>query len=106
MTSIRHHKNPHIVKLDRRYRGYNRGFRYRVEFDTYAIEKWDAWMRAVKWCENAWGKEQSWSSGSMFAHAVWNNNYRTEFSRKNKHHRILYLCREEDLTMMLMVVGG
>lgn len=102
MTSIRHYGNPHIVKLDRRYKGYNRGFRYRIDFDTYSMDNWTVWMRVVKWCEATWGKEQTWANSGIFAHAVWNENYSTE-TGKNKYYRHLYLRREEDLTMMLMV---
>jgi len=103
MTSIRHYGNPHIVKLDGRYKGYNRGFRYRVEFNTYKNDKWTEWMNVVKWCENTWGKESRWSE-DIVPRRLWNDNYRTEFG-KNKHHRILYLCREQDLTMMLLVIN-
>ena len=104
MTSLRHYKDPNVVKLDRRFKGYNRGFRYRIDFNTYGTNKWEQWMRVVKWCEGAWGKEYSWSDDSFLARKVWNDNYRTEFGSKNKYYRHLYLCREEDVTMMLLVI--
>lgn len=104
MTSIRHYKDPHIVKLDRRYKGYSRGFRYRVDFDTYSMEKWERWAQIIKWCESTWGEEYSWTDDSFLARRVWNDNYRTE-TGKNKYYRHLYLCREEDLTMLLMVMS-
>ena len=102
MTIIKHYKNPHIVKLDGRFKGYNRGFRYRIDFNTYGADKWQAWLRAVKWCEAVWGKEYSWSD-DVVPHRLWNDNYRTEFGAKNKYYRHLYLCREEDVTMLLLV---
>lgn len=103
MTSIRYYRTPAVVKLDRRYKGYNRGFRYRIDFDTQG-EKWEVWMRAFKWCENSYGKEYSWAPNG-FAR-IWNDEYRTELGSRNKYYRHLYLRREEDVTMLLLVVGG
>lgn len=104
MTSIRHYKTPHIVKLDRRYKGYNRGFRYRVDFDTRG-EKWHTWMLVLNWCEATWGKEYTWSDSSFLSRRIWNGNFRTELGSKNKYYRHLYLCREEDVTMLLLVMN-
>ena len=101
MTSLRYYKTPRVVKLDRRFKGYNRGFRYRIDFDTQG-EKWHTWMQVLTWCENTWGKEYTWPEGG-FAR-IWNNHYRTEFGSKNKYYRHLYLCREEEVTMMLLAV--
>ena len=51
MTSLIYHPNPHIVKMDRRYRLYPQGFRYRVEFNTHGEGDWERWARVVAWCE-------------------------------------------------------
>ena len=104
MSTIIHRRNPHIVKLDRRYKGYNRGFRYRVEFNTKG-EEWNRWKTVLDWCESAYGKEWEWSNGNGFGHRVWNNNYRTERPARNLWWRQLYLCREEDITMLLLLIG-
>lgn len=102
MSKITHYKSPNITKLDGRYKGYNRGFRYRIDFDTQG-EKWQVWMAVMKWCENTWGKEYTWSHDGFLPCRVWSDDYRTELSKKNKYYRHLYLCREEDVTMMLLV---
>lgn len=104
MTSVRYYKTPAVVKLDRRFKGYNRGFRYRIDFDTQG-EKWHTWMQVLKWCEATWSKEYIWSNDGPLPQRVWSNDYRTEFGSRNKYYRHLYLCREEDVTMMLLAVG-
>ena len=104
MTSIRYYKEPHIVKLDRRFKGYNRGFRYRIDFDTQPMSRWEHWLKVVKWCESTWGKEYTWTDDSFLARRVWNDNYRTE-TGKNKYYRQLYLRSEQDLTMLLLVIS-
>ena len=100
MTSIRHYKTPHVVKLDGRYKFYPK-FKYRVDFDTKNMDKWQTWINVVKWCENTWGKEVVWNPPRPAP-----TEYRTEYSKKNKFYRHLYLRREEDLTMMLLVISA
>jgi len=88
------YKSPKITKLDGRYKLYNRGFRYKVSFD--AMKNYQSFLRALTWCENAWGPERK----------VWNSNWLVTIADKNKWWREIYLCREEDVTMMLLVAGG
>ena len=78
MTSLRPLKEPSIVKLDRRYKGYNRGFRYRVDFNTQGMEKWHDWMQIVKWCENTWGKEYTWSDDGFLPRQVRSEEHTSE----------------------------
>jgi hypothetical protein len=101
MTSIIHHNNPHIVKMDRRYRLYPQGFRYRVEFNTYGEGNWQRWANVIAWCERTWGKEHEWRHPGA---AIWNHNYRTHWP-ENHNYRFLFLRSEEDLTMMLLAMG-
>lgn len=101
MTSLKYYKNLHVVKLDRRYKLYPQ-FKYRVSFDTQQADGWDQWLRVNRWLERTWGAEYIWHrTGSR----SWCLEYRTAIP-KNKYFRQLYLRSEEDLTMMLLVVGG
>lgn len=100
MTSIRHYPDPHIVKLNGRYKFYPK-FKYRIDFDTYG-EKWQRWVNVINWCEATWGKEWKFSAT---AHVRNNPNYRSELV-KNKRYRRLYLSSEQDLTMMLLVISA
>lgn len=105
MTSIRHYKNPNIVKLDGRYKHYPK-FKYRIDFDTQGMENWHIWMNLCKRCEETWGKEYEFIGGNaVFAYRKYNENWRTE-TPKNKYYRYLYLRSEQDLTLMLLVIGG
>jgi len=104
MTSIRHYQDPNIIKLDRRYKGYNRGFRYRVDFDTQGMGKWERWHKVAKWCESTWGKEYEFHASGVFSRRTWNDNWRIE-TGKNKYYRQLYLRNEQDLTMLLLVIS-
>jgi len=101
MTSIRYYKDPAIVKLDGRYKGYNRGFRYRIDFDVQGPGKWERWHQAVEWCERTWGGEYIWHHTGTRS---WSTQYRTDIP-KNKYFRQLYLRSEEDLTMLLLVIN-
>jgi hypothetical protein len=104
MTSIRHYNNPHIIKLDRRYKGFVSGFKYRVDFNVAYNGRdnanWERWTRVIAWCENSYGKESFWTAMSLrSAHG-----FKTSVP-KNKQFRQLFLRSEEDLTMMLLVMG-
>ena len=100
MTSLIYRHNPHIVKMDRRYRLYPQGFRYRVEFETYGEGNWQRWANVIAWCERTWGKEHDWH----WPVSKWNENYRTHWP-KNHNYRFLFLRSEEDITMLLLVMG-
>lgn len=104
MTSIRHYKTPHVVKLDGRYKFYPK-FKYRVEFDTRGIDQWRTWMSVCGRCDDTWGKEYEFIGGNVLAYRKYNENWRTEIP-KNKHYRYLYLRSEQDLTLMLLVIGA
>jgi len=98
------YKSPKITKLDGRYKLYNRGFRYKISFNTK--NNYDPYSQAVKWCENTWGPEYEWTDKVAWTSKRWNDNWRVVITAKNKWWREIYLCREEDVTMMLLVVGG
>lgn len=98
------YKSPKITKLDGRYKLYNRGFRYKVSFNTK--NNYDPYSRAIKWCENTWGPEYEWTDKVAWTSKRWNDNWRVVITAKNKWWREIYLCREEDVTMMLLVAGG
>jgi len=102
------HKTPKITKLDGRYKLYNRGFRYKVSFD--AMKNYDSYYEAVRWCENTWVPEYThFVDDSLFIRHILNSNWRASIRTtdgKNKWRREIYLCREEDVTMMLLVAGG
>ena len=105
MTSLIYRHNPHVVKLDRRYRLYPQGFRFRVDFDTRGEGNWQRWSDAITWCERTWGREHDWgtsTAGTFFR--TWNHNYRTHGTSKYSQ-RQLFLRSEEDLTMLLLVIG-
>ena len=100
MTSIRHYKTPHVVKLDGRYKFYPK-FKYRIDFNTQSMSDWERWYTVTKWCTATWGDEYIWSVNHTKP-----TEYRTESSKKNRHFRHLYLRGEQDLTMMLLVIGA
>lgn len=103
MTSIRYHKTPRITKLDKRFKGYNRGFRYRVSFNTQG--NYDPYSTALKWCGRTYGPEYSWDSHDTWSRKIWNEHWRV-YTPKNKWWREIYLRDEQAVTMMLLVVGG
>lgn len=96
---IKHYKEPRVVRLDGRYKLFNAGFKYRIEFNTQGDGKWQHWLSIADWCKQTWGKEFSWEKGV-------NPNYRTDVPDTNRHFRFLYLKTEKDVTMLLLVVGA
>jgi hypothetical protein len=103
MTSLRYYKSPYITKLDGRFKLSKHGFTHRVTFDTQ--QSWDTFLRALKWCENTYGPEYDWEANGVFSRKTWNHNWRLLLP-KNRWWREIYLREEQDVTMMLLVVGG
>lgn len=103
MTSLRYVKSPNVTKLDGRYKLYNRGFRYRVSFNTQG--NYDFYARVLKWCQNTYGPEYEWTDKVAWTSKRWNDNWRV-MNPTNKWWREIYLREEQDVTMMLLAVGG
>ena len=104
MTSLRYHKSPKITRLDKRFKGYNRGFMYRVSFDIQV--NYIIYFNALKWCERTYGPEYAWDDAVTWTRKTWNSNWRADTPLKNKYWREIYLRDEQAVTMMLLVVGG
>jgi hypothetical protein len=104
MTSIRYVKLPKIKKLDGRFKLYKYGFTHRVTFDTQ--QSWDKFMLAVKWCERTYGPDYDWEANGVFSRKIWNHNWRLLMPKEKRFWREFYLRSEQDVTMMLLVVGG
>lgn len=112
MTSLRYYTDPRIVKLDKRFKGYNRGFRYRVDFkigprhkaSNVSDELWERWRTVVDCLETSYGKEYTWNGEGAFIRRIWNDDYRIEIA-KNKWYRHLYLRDESAITMLLLVIS-
>jgi hypothetical protein len=103
MTSLRYVKSPNVTKLDGRYKLYNRGFKYRISFNTQ--DNYSKYFKSLKWCERIWGPEYTWADPVAWTSKRWNNNWRT-MTANNKYWREIYLREEQDVTMMLLAVGG
>lgn len=104
MTSIRYYKDPRIIKLDGRYKHHPK-FEYRIDFDTQG-EKWARWIAVTDWCKHTWGREWEFVTSGPTPIHKYNDNYRTAISNRNHYFRHLYLRNEQDLTMMLLVIGA
>lgn len=102
--TIKYHKTPKVTKLDGRFKLYNRGFRYRVCFNTH--NNYDPYSTALKWCQNTYGLEYTWADAVAWTSKRWNNDWRAIAPPKNKYWREIYLRDEQAVTMMLLVVGG
>lgn len=99
-----------ITKLDRRYKGYNRGFRYRVEFRigprfANGDPLWSRYQTIIGLLENTYGKELEWIHNGVTTQRRYNDNYRIE-TPANKWYRQLYLRNEQDITVLLLAVGA
>ena len=104
MTSIRYVKTPNVTKLDGRFKFYNRGFKYRVSFNTQG--NYDPYSTALKWCQNTYGPEYTWDDAVAWTRKIWNNDWRVMIPPKNKWWREIYLRDEQAVTMLLLVIGG
>ena len=95
------YKTPTITKLDGRFKFYNRGFKYRISFDT-RYDGYIPYRAAIQWCENAYGPECEVWNGNAHHYRKWNTNWRVVIP-KNKYFRQIYLREETDVTMILLV---
>lgn len=100
MTSIKYHRTPKITKLDGRFKLYNRGFKYRVSFNTQ--NEYSAYSNALKWLENTYGPEYTWNVQNTWSKKIWNHYWQVNTPATNKFWRDVYLREEQDVTMMML----
>jgi hypothetical protein len=90
----------YIEKLDGRYKWHRQGFQYRLAFGIRDITMLNQWMSIQTWLEKIYGKEYLITDTG---HRL-NDHYRTDMPSKRC--RQVYLRNEQDITMMLLMVGG
>lgn len=102
--AINLYKNPKVTKLDGRYKHYPK-FKYRIDFDTKGMEKWEQWHKTIIWCRETWGEEYEFIAAGLNSYRKFNEHWRTEMP-KNKWYRQLYLTSEQAVTLFLLVAGA
>jgi len=97
---------PKVTKLDKRFKFYNSGFRFRITFDISKTNKSgnEKYIAARKWCEDTYGVEYANSTDNWFSRKNWNQHWRVR-TPKNSNYRLLYVRDEVDVTMLLLVAG-
>lgn len=88
-----------IIKSDRRYKFFNKGFTHILEFRAFSEQV--QFNTVVAGLEKSYGPADTTDYRASWINKTFNHNYRVEFNRKTKRRRI-YLRDEKDLTFFLL----
>ncbi len=91
-----------IIESDRRYKHHHSGFKYILHFKT-TLEDRQKYQKVLTAVESVYGPYISydWHESNSFTYQRFNDNFKTDYSRKQKYRRI-YFKNQKDLTFFLL----